>query len=90
MLAYLCTPFSGFIPCKLLARVPGAFGDLPDGQGLLIKLTAARPGYAKGAEMVVRRAQVARRPLCVSRQSPGRLYSYTIPWPSLDHLPERT
>lgn len=89
MLAYLCTTFSGFIPCKLLARVPGAFGDLPDKQGLLIKLTAARPGYAKGAEMVVSRGQIAGRPLRVSRGS-GRLYSYTIPWPSLDHLPERT
>lgn len=89
MLAYLCTPFSGFIPCKLLARVPGAYSGTLDGRGLLIKLTAARPGYAKGAEMVVSRGQIARRPLRRSRGS-GRLYSYTIPWPSLDHLPERT
>jgi len=77
MLAYWHTPFSGFVPCRVLSDRPYS---KPGQDGLFVKLrtTAARGSYPKGHIVETGLSNVVRRPLRISKQSKGRLYGFTL------------
>jgi hypothetical protein len=83
MLAYWHTLFSGFIPCRVVGRYKDDRGDTR----LVIRTTAERRNYPKGWIEHAMTGCVVARPLRVSRQSLGRLYSYTLSAETIEALP---
>lgn len=63
LLAYLSTHSSGFIPCRVVARIKDSIDPRIMRDRVRIVLTAARPGYRKGEFLNVTRTALSGRPL---------------------------
>lgn len=80
MLAYAHFIFAGFIPCRVLGRSE-------DGTKLYVRFTATRGAWKRGEVKECGRGDICTRPLRVSRQSRGALYSYTLSDEAVAGLP---
>lgn len=83
MLAYWHRMFSGFVPCRAVAR----YVDSDGCKRVILRTTAERPNYPRGWLEHAFAYDVCQRPLRVSRQHLGRLYTPAITEEQYEALP---